>query len=126
MQVYISHVECVRMYRQLYHREATVILGCRSKTRALDAMRTIDPKYGNKSNSKCRMYYINIDLTSIASIHEAVQVFQEMDMPLHILCLNAGVMRNKREETVDGLEMTMAANVSIKFKMCLHKIHDTF
>lgn len=58
------------------------------------------------------MHFIQLDLTSNASIQGSVQTFHNMNMPLHILINNAGVMRNKREETVDGLETTMAANVS--------------
>ncbi len=63
-----------------------------------------------------RLYFVPLDLTSRASIHEAVLAFQKLNMPLHILINNAGVMRNRREVTEDGLEMTMAANVSVDRK----------
>ena len=96
--------------RQLYQRGATILLGCRSEARAMEAIYSIDPNCTDESTGKGRLHYINIDLTSMASVHQAVQAFDKMNMPLHTLILNAGVMRNKREETVDGLEMTMAAN----------------
>jgi len=96
--------------RQLYQRGATILLGCRSEARAIEAIQSIDPSYAEENIERRRLHYINIDLTSMASVHQAVQAFDKMNMPLHTLILNAGVMRNKREETVDGLEMTMAAN----------------
>lgn len=115
--------------RILYHQyNATVILACRSKARAMEAMQSIDPSWNefrqnsNNNNSSgsgairfgSRMHFLPLDLTSIQSIRTAVKIFlEEMKMPLHVLINNAGVMLNERMETVDGLEMTMAANVSI-------------
>eukprot|EP00984_Skeletonema_dohrnii_P021162 scaffold10507_cov194-Skeletonema_dohrnii-CCMP3373.AAC.1 len=114
--------------RLLYHQyNATVILACRSRARAIEAIQSIDPSWtecrhtnNNSSSSSSgairlgnRMHFLPLDLTSIQSIHTAVKIFfEEMKMPLHVLINNAGVMLNERMETVDGLEMTMAANVS--------------
>ena len=104
--------------RQLYDRGAIVVFGCRSRDRALEAMKSIDPlakidENTNTNNSDAaRMYFLPLDLTSITSVKNAVKIFDDMKLPLHVLINNAGVMRQKREETVDGLEMTMAANVS--------------
>lgn len=50
------------------------------------------------------------------SIRNAVKVLLEMKKPLHVLINNAGVMLNERMETEDGLEMSMAANVSANNK----------
>ena len=150
--------------RQLYALGANIVLGCRSKDRAVEAMRRIigtdyyytedddddnvddnrpktdtkiitaweereggDGVHNNerKDNTSVvvdgggglgRLYFVPLDLTSRASIHEAVLAFQKLNMPLHILINNAGVMRNRREVTEDGLEMTMAANVSVDIK----------
>ena len=98
--------------RQLYNFGATILMGCRSESRAIDAMQNIDPLWQQQSGEQRRMHYINLDLTSISSIHDSVKALEQISLPLHMLYLNAGVMRNRREETVDGLEMTMAANVS--------------
>jgi NAD(P)-dependent dehydrogenase (short-subunit alcohol dehydrogenase family) len=112
--------------RQLYERGGIIIFGCRSRERAMEAMKSVDPdriteniankitsSNGNSINTTSkRMYFLPLDLTSKASIEKAVNTFQEWTLPLHILINNAGVMRQRREETVDGLEMTMAANVS--------------
>jgi len=82
-------------------------------------MRSIDPawqstSYNSSSGSITgkRMYFIPIDLSSMQSIRDGVKIFLEMELPLHVLVNNAGVMMNDRLESVDGLEMTMAANVS--------------
>lgn len=111
--------------RLLYHQyNATVILACRSRARAIEAIQSIDPswkecRYTNNNNSSSsgairlgnRMHFLPLDLTSIQSIQTAAKIFlEEMKMPLHVLINNAGVMLNERMETVDGLEMTMAAN----------------
>ncbi|KAL3767239.1 hypothetical protein ACHAW5_005250 [Stephanodiscus triporus] len=116
--------------RQLYHRGATVVLGCRSRTRAREAMRVIDPDHHHhddddddkktcaKSHEKetsrrgggGRLHFVEVDLTSLASVREASRAYLDAGMPLHVLINNAGVMRKRREETSDGIEMTMAAN----------------
>jgi NAD(P)-dependent dehydrogenase (short-subunit alcohol dehydrogenase family) len=115
--------------RQLYHRGAIVVFACRSRERAIEAMKNVDPaaKIDQssttviKSDSE-RMYFLPLDLTSIASVRNAAKVFDEMRLRLHVLINNAGVMRQKREETVDGLEMTMAANVRMCCNVHLLKI----
>jgi len=117
--------------RQLYQRGATILMGCRSKSRAFDAMADIELSHDNHLDDKkynsvsvqhhfksARLHFIELDLTSVASVRKAVESFHEMNLPLHVLINNAGVMRNMREETVDGLEMTMAANVSCLCGMC--------
>ena len=85
----------------------------------MEAMADIDPSFSHSATTDVtnpyqqqRMHFLPLDLTSNKSICNAAQTFLAMDMPLHVLINNAGVMRQKREETVDGLEMTMAANVS--------------
>jgi hypothetical protein len=115
----------------LYHQyHATVILACRSRVRAMEAMEFIDPSWrrrndrynntlatssgGSISPPAKRMHFLPLDLTSTSSIHTAVNILlKEMKISkLHVLINNAGVMLNERRVTVDGLEMTMAANVS--------------
>jgi len=120
--------------RQLHQRGATVLMGCRSKARALEAMKDIEETVSTSSSSSSaaaassRMHFIPLDLTNIASIHEAVRIFHGLDMPLHVLINNAGVMRKEREVTVDGLETTMAANHLGHFlltNLLLLKLRDT-
>eukprot|EP00804_Cyclotella_cryptica_P020096 CCRYP_014890-RB/>CCRYP_014890-RB protein AED:0.04 eAED:0.04 QI:171/1/1/1/0.87/0.66/9/3085/509 len=104
--------------RQLYHRGGIIVFACRSRERATEAMASVDPRVLivnnndniSSKNGAQRMHFLPLDLTSKSSIRMAAKLFLEMGLPLHILINNAGVMRQRREETVDGLEMTMAAN----------------
>ena len=121
--------------KQLYELGANIVLGCRSKEKAVEAMRRIigddytDDDNGDVSNNTDvkivtarsgsygrrnygRLLFIPLDLTSLASIHKAVHAFDRLNMPVHTLINNAGVMKNRRDVTEDGFEMTMAANVS--------------
>lgn len=116
--------------RQLYQRGAIVVLACRSRHRAEEAMNNIDSTIKldernaiNSSKKKC-MHFLPLDLTSIASVKKAAELFDEMKLPLHVLINNAGVMRQKKEVTEDGIEMTMAANVSKWYFMS--SIHTTY
>jgi NAD(P)-dependent dehydrogenase (short-subunit alcohol dehydrogenase family) len=106
--------------RQLYHRGATVVLGCRSRTRAYEAMRSIDPDRRHDDDDidaaaggvrgVGRLHFVKLDLASFASVREAARALLSTGMPLHVLINNAGVMMRRREVTVDGIETTMAAN----------------
>ena len=57
-----------------------------------------------------RMRFLKLDLCTLRSIRAAVDTFDRMDLPLHVLIKNAGVMMSKWHVTEDGFEMTMAAN----------------
>ncbi len=128
--------------KQLYSLGANIVLGCRSKQRAVEAMRRIigndydddddthtitDTKIimarkgvaqkNGRRNTSGRLYFLPLDLSSRTSILKAVRAFQQKKMSLHVLINNAGVMRNRREDTEDGFEMTMAANVSEEYGM---------
>jgi len=126
--------------KQLYELGANIVLGCRSKEKAVEAMRRIigddytDDDNGDVSNTTDvkivtarsgsdwrrnygRLLFVPLDLTSLASIHKAIRAFYQLNMPVHALINNAGVMRNRRDVSEDGFEMTMAANVSSKKEM---------
>ena len=96
--------------RQLYERGATVVFGCRSRARALAAMEDIDPAHSEGQENR-RMVFVELDLARLASVRRAAAEFLSLELPLHVLILNAGLMRSRREVTEDGLEMTLAANV---------------
>ncbi|KAL9182194.1 hypothetical protein ACHAXT_012846 [Thalassiosira profunda] len=96
--------------RQLYEMGATVVLGCRSRKRAEAAKKDIVGRSHTDEGSSDRVIILEMDLSSLGSVRKAVGSFLERDLPLHVHINNAGVMRNNREETEDGLELTMAAN----------------
>ena len=112
--------------RQLYQRGATVVFGCRSRARATAAMEDIDPAY--REGQTPRMIFVELDLAKLSSVRHAAEEFLSLKLPLHVLILNAGLMRSRREVTEDGLELTLAANVVGHFlltTLLLPKLRET-
>ena len=50
------------------------------------------------------------DLASLKNIRESALEFISLDIPLHVLLNNAGLINNNRKETVDGLEEVFSIN----------------
>ena len=50
------------------------------------------------------------DLSSQAEIHSAADDFNSLNIPLHVLLNNAGLINKERKETVDGIEEVFAIN----------------
>ena len=50
------------------------------------------------------------DLASLKNIKESALEFISLDIPLHVLLNNAGLINNNRKETVDGLEEVFSIN----------------
>tara|TARA_B100000614_G_scaffold199568_1_gene180720 strand:+ start:164 stop:1012 length:849 start_codon:yes stop_codon:yes gene_type:complete len=50
------------------------------------------------------------DLSSQSDIRKAAQKFNKLNLPLHVLLNNAGLINKERKETVDGLEEVFAIN----------------
>ena len=123
--------------RQLHEAGATVVLGCRSEGRAREAMGRIrrsasssgcdasDAERGDdgdddgdndgdndndNDNYGRRLLFVRIDVSDLASVREAARRFQSLSLPLHGLVLNAGIMMADRRDSVDGHELTLAAN----------------
>ena len=116
--------------RQLHEAGATVVLGCRSEGRAREAMGRIrrsasssgcdasdaergddgDDNDGDNDNDGRRLLFVRIDVSDLVSVREAARRFQSLSLPLHGLVLNAGIMMADRRESVDGHELTLAAN----------------
>ena len=51
-----------------------------------------------------RAKFFIADLASLKNIKESALEFISLDIPLHVLLNNAGLINNNRKETVDGLE----------------------
>ncbi|XP_013394976.1 retinol dehydrogenase 12-like [Lingula anatina] len=87
----------------------TVILACRSEERGQEAVRTIKEESPNAD-----VVYMNLDLSSMASVHKFVENFHASGRRLHVLCNNAGMnvgnTSNTPQITQDGFEVTMATN----------------
>mmetsp|Transcript_16449 Transcript_16449/g.20098 ORF Transcript_16449/g.20098 Transcript_16449/m.20098 type:complete len:441 (-) Transcript_16449:569-1891(-) len=120
--------------KQLLEMGATVIMACRSEARAKEAMKDILKSIRNTSinstndstssntglldnslkSAKERLLFLQCDVSNFKSVHKAVTTFNEMDLPLHVLINNAGIMMGQRKTTQGvgstKLELTMTCN----------------
>jgi|SRR5579875_408104 NAD(P)-dependent dehydrogenase (short-subunit alcohol dehydrogenase family) len=91
--------------RGLARQGATVVLVARNRAKGEDTVREIRATSHNPN-----VELLLADLSSQDSIRQLAATFIEQYPHLHVLINNAGVFMLKRQETVDGLEMTFALN----------------
>lgn len=82
-----------------------VVMLCRSAARGEEARQRIVRESGNDA-----IHLLQADLASLADIRRVAGAFLDRFDRLDVLVNNAGLVRAKREETVDGFEMTFAVN----------------
>ena len=63
-----------------------------------------------ESISGKRSKFFIADLASLKNIKESALEFISLDIPLHVLLNNAGLINNNRKETVDGFEEVFSIN----------------
>jgi len=76
----------------------------RNEEKAKDLSTEIENLTGKVSNS------IIADLSSLNEIKKAAEEFKSLNVPLHVLLNNAGLINMERKETVDGFEAVFALN----------------
>ncbi|XP_012709209.2 dehydrogenase/reductase SDR family member on chromosome X [Fundulus heteroclitus] len=64
----------------------------------------------NEECSKGKAEFIFVDLTSLKSVRQFVQMFRDRGLPLHVLINNAGVMLVPERRTDDGFEFHFCLN----------------
>lgn len=103
--------------RQLLGAGATVIMACRSEERAKEAMEDILTSIQKKAcddsfaiSLRERILFLKCDVSDYNSVRQTVKTFEEMNLPLHVLINNAGIMMGTRKTNDSGHELTMAAN----------------
>lgn len=84
---------------------ATVLLGCRNKTKASAAAERI-----RKSGATGPVEVLDLDLADLGSVARAAQHVRASSRPLHLLINNAGLMALDRSTTVDGFETQFGVN----------------
>src|SRR5207249_1955619 len=84
---------------------ATVILGCRDKERGEAALAEIRTASGHEA-----IELMLVDLSVQQSVREMVAIFKKRHPRLDVLINNAAVFKNRRIETVDGVETMFATN----------------
>ena len=90
--------------RVLAGKGAQVLLGCRDKTKALDAIDRIKTLH-----NAADVVWIPLDLTSLASVRAAAKQVSAMPQ-LDVLINNAGVMGPPKTLTEDGFELQFGVN----------------
>jgi retinol dehydrogenase-12 len=98
--------------RQLLAIGATIIMACRSESRARDAMDDIlkSCDISERKSIESRLHFLALDLSDFESVRMAVRKFQSMNLPLHVLINNAGIMMGTKAKSKDGHELMMQAN----------------
>lgn len=89
--------------RHLAGRGIEVVLGCRDKNRAEQAVREIRQSTGNE-----RVRYELVDVSRQSDVQALVGRWQG---PLHVLVNNAATAPRDRRETPEGIELQLATNV---------------
>lgn len=82
-----------------------IILACRRQEAAEQAMREIRQRCPNAS-----LEFVPLDLASFDSVRRTAQRIGERHARIDVLINNAGIANVRREESVDGFEMTFAVN----------------
>jgi NAD(P)-dependent dehydrogenase (short-subunit alcohol dehydrogenase family) len=91
--------------RALAHQGASLVMACRSRSKADPVRQAIQEESGN-----AQIEVMPLDLASLASIREFAGQFSDQYRRLHVLLNNAGTFSMRRQETLDGLELTMGVN----------------
>ncbi|TDG47113.1 hypothetical protein AWZ03_006550 [Drosophila navojoa] len=90
---------------ELARRGATVYMACRDKQRAEEARKQIIRETNNQN-----VFFLQLDLSSLASVRKFVADFKAEQNQLHILINNAGVYSVTRRLTQDGFELQLGVN----------------
>lgn len=91
--------------RELARRGAHVVMGCRTESKAKDAIADI-----RGEQPKASLEFLPLNLASLESIQNFAKQFASKHSQLHVLCNNAGVMALPYHKTVDGFEMQFGTN----------------
>ena len=89
---------------KLAEMKANIFFVARNKDKAENLIEEIKELTGNKA------HYFIADLSSLKNIENVATEFKLMDIPLHVLLNNAGLINKKRKETIDGYEEVFAIN----------------
>lgn len=90
---------------ELARHGATVVMVCRNAAKGSAAQNEIQAASGNAA-----VDMLLADLSSMASVRELAETFQQQYPRLDVLINNAGIYRSRYTETSDGFEQTFAVN----------------
>ena len=95
---------------ELAHMGATVVMVSRNKEKGETLKKEIEQQTGNTT-----LDILQADLASQESIRQLATNFKQRYSQLHVLINNAGLFSSSRQETVDGIEVTLAVNYLAPF-----------
>ena len=78
----------------------TVIFACRSEGRARQALQRLSDGAKGVPVTDEHLVFLPSDLSSFKSVRSFAQQFEKLDVALHLLILNAGVMLSSRGASV--------------------------
>ncbi|KAG2197599.1 hypothetical protein INT47_006662 [Mucor saturninus] len=84
---------------------AKVIIPCRTLEKAQGAVKVI-----KETVPEADLIAMQLDLSDLASVRKFAQDFLQLDLPLHILINNAGIMGTPKSFTKDGFESQFGVN----------------
>lgn len=84
---------------------ATIVMACRNPDKVNKALQRI-----KNENAEAKLDFIQLDLSSLASIKQFSEAFKKKYASLHILINNAGMCQTPDIKTEDGFEMQMGVN----------------
>jgi len=87
---------------------ATVIFACRTESKARKAMDDICKEHNEIS--KDQLIFMQLDVSSLASVRRFADDYERAKYDIDVLCLNAGAIIARRDVSVDGFELSMATN----------------
>ena len=94
----------------LANKEYQVILACRKKSNAEEAMESI-----RQENPQAKLHFIQLDLASFDSVRRFVSEFAQKHNRLDLLINNAGVMMPPYQKTAEGFELQFGVNYLAHF-----------
>jgi retinol dehydrogenase 12 len=89
----------------LAKRGGKIYIACRDVKRGEDALKEIKERSGSEN-----VHFLQLDLASMASIHEFSKKYHQLESQLHVLINNAGIMAVPKAMTKDGFEMQIGTN----------------
>ncbi|KAH3791658.1 retinol dehydrogenase 14-like isoform X2 [Dreissena polymorpha] len=105
---------------------ATVILACRSESRARAAIENMNTEFQNEKrkencyltqSSSLALEFMYVDLSSFESVVSFCEAFKTSGRRLHVLFCNAGVGYLPYQKTDNGMEMMLQVNYLSHFVM---------
>ncbi|XP_021355392.1 retinol dehydrogenase 14-like [Mizuhopecten yessoensis] len=108
----------------------TVIMACRSKSRAEEAIARMNLEYdeertkgslgGLEGNTQLNVFFMKLDCSSLKSTMEFVDEFKKTGLKLHVLICNAGIGMHKQAFTEDENEIHFQVNYLSHFLVAAH------